>query len=183
MKKPGQKVIEFPLNFRPFLELAALAQQLDVPLDLHAEPVDHHDNSHEAQVFGGVALLYQRFPRLKLILSHTGMTHAANARALLDTYPRLMMNLKAVPPGRRLRWDHLGPVINADNRLFEDWAELLEAMPERFMIGTDARFGSDHYPRGRYEKKIRRLRRLLGSLDEDAARMIAHDNARRYFTW
>jgi hypothetical protein len=134
-KKEGQAEIEFPMNFRPFLALAALAAELDVPFDVHAEPLTPEGRSYEEQVFGGVALLYKLYPNLKLILSHTGMTNTDNARALLRTYPKLMMNLKAVIPGRELQWENLG------------------------------------------------LRLILGRLNENAARRIAYENARRYFDW
>ncbi|MFC1492229.1 amidohydrolase family protein [Nitrospinota bacterium] len=180
-KKPGQAVIEFPLNFEPMLAVAGIAAEKGVWLDLHTEPVTHDGRSVEDALFGGIALLYQRFPNLKLILSHTGMTNPKNARALLETYPNLMMNLKMVRPGGNLKWDHLEPISNADDELYEDWARLMEEMPGRFMIGTDSRFGTPQYAGKRYGKNIQKLRRILGSLDPRAADLIAHGNARRIF--
>ena len=180
-KKAGQANIQFPLNFEPVLRLAALAVELDVWLDLHMEPLEPDGTSHEEAVFGGIALLFRHSRDLKLILSHTAMTNARNARALLDAYPNLMMNLKMVRPGSSLRWQHLGPISNQDDELFEDWAQLFEAMPERFMIGTDARFGEPQYQGKRYHKTIKRLRRALGSLNPSAAELIANGNANRLF--
>ncbi|MFQ5955430.1 MAG: amidohydrolase family protein [Kiloniellales bacterium] len=180
-KKPGQAIIEFPLNFEPVLAVAGIAAERNRWLDLHAEPVTPDGRSVEDALFGGIALLYRRFPNLKLILSHTGMTNPLNARALLETYPELMMNLKMVRPGGRLTWDHLEPISNAEDRLYEDWARLMEDMPERFMVGTDARFGTRQYAGKRYGRTIAGLRRVLGSLDRPAADLIAHGNARRAF--
>lgn len=182
-KQQGQAEIEFPVNFRPFLALAALAAELDVPFDVHAEPLTPEGRSYEEQVFGGVALLYKLYPNLKLILAHTGMTSTDNARALLRTYPKLMMNLKAVIPGRKLRWENLGPLVNSNGELFEDWALLLEEIPGRFMIGSDARFLSPQYPSGHYAHVIERLRLILGRLNENAAQRIAYENPSRYFDW
>jgi len=180
-KKPGMAVIHFPLNFTPMLELARLAAAERVWLDLHAEPKSPTGDSYEQELFGGIELLFREAPGLKLILSHTGMTSAVNARRLLAAYPNLMMNLKIVRPGRKLQWDHLGPIVDENGRLFEDWARLMEEMPDRFMVGTDARFGTPQYGKGRYRKTIRAIRRLLGSLDPQAARMIGAENARRVF--
>jgi len=174
-------VIHFPLNFTPMLELARLAAAERVWLDLHAEPKSPTGDSYEQELFGGIELLFREAPGLKLILSHTGMTSAVNARRLLAAYPNLMMNLKIVRPGRKLQWDHLGPIVDENGRLFEDWARLMEEMPDRFMVGTDARFGTPQYGKGRYRKTIRAIRRLLGSLDPQAARMIGAENARRVF--
>ena len=178
-KKPGMAVIEFPMNFTPFLKMAGLTAEKGVWLDLHAEPVTPGGRSYEDEVFGGVALLYHLYPNLKLILSHSAMTNSRNARALLETYPNLMMNFKIVLPGRRLDWCNLGPLTNDKAELFEDWAALMEAMPGRFMVGTDFRWGQK--PSKKYRKEIRRVRRLLGSLDRAAAPKIAHENAQRVF--
>jgi hypothetical protein len=180
-KKAGQAEIRFPLTFDPFLRLAALADELDVWLELHMEPQEPDGASHEEAVFGGIALLFRTYPDLKLILSHTAMTNVDNTRALLDAYPNLMMNLKMVRPGSSLRWEHLGPISNRDDELFEDWARLFEALPERFMIGTDARFGEPQFQGKRYQKTIKRLRRALGTVDPSAAELIAHGNANRIF--
>jgi hypothetical protein len=174
-KKPGMSVIQFPMNFRPFLKMAGVAAEEGVWLDLHAEPVTPRGRSYEEEVFGGIALLYRLYPDLKLILSHSAMTNSRNARALLETYPSLMMNFKIVLPGRALNWRNLGPVTNHKGELFEDWATLMEAMPERFMVGTDFRWGQK--PSKNYRKTIKRMRLLLGSLDPAAAPRIAHKNA------
>ena len=180
-KKPGMSIIDFPLNFAPMLKVAEVAVEKDVWLDLHAEPKTPAGKSYEDQLFGGITLLYQRYPSLKLILSHTAMTPPQNVRALLQAYPTLMMNLKIVTPGKTLKWDHLGPIANADNEIFEDWATLMEEMPDRFMVGTDARFGTSQYSKDRYRKTIKRLRRILGNLSDEAAEKIAYGNARRVF--
>ena len=57
----------------------------------HAEPMEPNGTPHLAEAFGAVALWYQLHPDLKLILSHTGMINATNARHLLTTYPNVVM--------------------------------------------------------------------------------------------
>ena len=178
-KKRGQNVIKFPLNFTPFLKMVGIIAEKKVWLDLHVEPMTPKGRSYEDEVFGGIALLYRLYPELRLILSHSAMTNSKNARALLETYPNLMMNLKAVLTGKSLAWDNLGPITNGKGELFEDWATLFEAMPERFMIGTDYRWGEK--PSKKYRKRIRGMRRILGSLDSSVASTIALKNAQRVF--
>jgi hypothetical protein len=178
-KKPGQKVIKFPLNFMPFLKMVGIVAEKKVWLDLHVEPMTPKGRSYEDEVFGGIALLYRLYPDLRLILSHSAMTNSRNAHALLDTYPNLMMNLKAVLTGKSLAWDNLGPITNGKTELFEDWALLFEAMPERFMIGTDFRWKEK--PSKKYRKRIRGMRRILVSLDPSVAAKIAHENAQCVF--
>ncbi|MBU1611285.1 MAG: TatD family hydrolase [Proteobacteria bacterium] len=181
-KKDGQKTIHFPMNFEPMLRLAGLAAAKGVPLDMHAEPRTRDGKNFEREVFGGIELLYREHPDLVLILSHTGMTSAANLRAMLLRYPRMMTNIKAVSDGKALHWSHLGPVVNPDGELYEDWAALFEEMPERLMVGTDARFGEAQYTSGRYAgRDIKRIRLLLGSLTPYAAECIASANAHQVF--
>jgi hypothetical protein len=98
-----------------------------------------------------------------------------------------MMNFK--PIKRHELWRNLEPVTNAKGRLYQDWAELFEEMPARFMVGTDEKFGrlgnGVHAPKGEevadYEKKVQQMRKILGCLNPDAAEMIALKNAERIF--
>lgn len=180
-KKPGQHVIHFPMDSEPMLALADLAAELKVPLDIHAEPVTPGGQSYEDEVFTGIAALFKRQPKLRLILAHTAMTNPNTLRALFEAYPTLIVNLKMVKPGSKLQWNNLEPISNTASELFEDWAKLMEDMPRRFMIGTDSRFGERQYRDDRYQRGIKLLRRVLGGLDKAAADLIAHGNARRVF--
>ena len=181
-KSPGQRVLTFPMNFTPLLKIAELAAQKIVPLEIHAEPVTPEDRSFEDEVFGGIELLFRLNPSLRLILSHTAMTHPSNARALLGKYPNLSMNLK-VPPAR-LSWVNLGKVTSASDELFEDWALLMEEMPGRFMVGMDNHFyrsrrGSRGFRAKRYRRRVQQMRRILGGLAPPAQQPIAFKNAEK----
>lgn len=174
-----QAVIDIAPAFPPFLAVAKLAADKGVWLDLHAEPVEPEGRSREAEVFGAIALLYRQNPNLKLILSHTAMTNPANLRALLQTYPGLMVNWKLVR--RHEKWRNLEPICDAQARLYQDWAALMEAFPERFMVGSDAKFGRKDFRLEAFQKDIKRIRRALGGLAPKAAEMIAWNNAVRVF--
>ncbi|MBI4185378.1 MAG: amidohydrolase family protein [Proteobacteria bacterium] len=176
-KKGDQAVVTYAPGFKPFLAIVGLAAGKGAWLDLHAEPVEPEGASHEDEVFGGLALLFRRFPNLKLILSHTAMTNPTNARRILAAYPTVMMNLKIVR--EHDGWRNLEPVTDEQGALYEDWAKLFEEMPGRFMIGTDAKFGRRSFSPDRYRREIERIRLLLGSLSPEAQRPIAVENARR----
>ena len=179
MKRPRQKVLIYPPSFEPFLKVVELVAERGIWLDLHAEPVDPHGKSYEAQVFGGIELLFRRNPTLKLILSHTAMTNSINVRRMLLAYPKLMLNMKLVR--KHHRWRNLEPIVNPEGQIYEDWAELFEEMPRRFMIGTDGKFGRPRWKVTKYRKRIHRLRAILGTLDPKAAKLIAYGNAHRNF--
>ncbi|MES9873487.1 MAG: amidohydrolase family protein [Candidatus Sedimenticola sp. 6PFRAG7] len=181
LKKPGQEIIEFPLTFKPMLDLVGFAAGQGAWLDLHVEPIDHKGRSYEEEIFGAIAYWYSKHPNLKLILSHTGMTNPHNARELLKRYPNLMMNFKHVRYGISLNWDNLERIQDRNDRIYEDWAQLFEAMPERFMVGTDARFGIRRFSGKRYRKIVTAIRSILGGIDPTAAEMIGYRNAERVF--
>ncbi|MFC1917703.1 amidohydrolase family protein [Chloroflexota bacterium] len=186
-KTGTQNVIEYPPTFEPYLRIIGLVAEKGNWLDLHAEPVDPDGKSYEDQVFGGLELLFQKYPNLKLILSHTAMTNPTNVRKILETYPNIMMNFK--PITNHKRWRNLEPITNPGGLLYSDWAELFEEMPDRFMVGTDEKFGRIHkdkrttegVPVIKYEEDIKHMRSILSSLNSDAAELIAYQNAERIF--
>ena len=65
--------------------------------------------------------------------------------------------------------------------IYEDWAELFEEMPGRFIVGTDVKFGRKRWPVSRYNKTIELLRKMLATLDPKAAEKVAYHNARKLF--
>ena len=172
-----QHVIEFPPNFEPFQKILDVITKKGLWIDLHAEPVTKEGVSYENKTFGGVELMLKRNPNLKIIYSHTAMTNSSNVRQILQKFPQIMMNIKIEP--KHDRWGHLGPVVNPKGDLYEDWAQLFEEMPERFMVGSDFHFGRRGVKIKRYKKRIKQYRYMLGTLEERTARMIAYENARQ----
>ena len=125
-------------------------------------------------------MLLDRNPTLKVILSHTAMTNPDNARRILETYPNVMMNIKPTMPTES--WRVLEPILNNKGELYEDWALLFEEMPDRFMIGSDAKFMRRGFTSDEYEWIIEMLRRMLGNLSAETAQKIAYDNAKKMFS-
>lgn len=138
-KFTGQHVINYPPNFEPFLKIVNQVAINGRWLDLHSEPMEKNGTSHEAEAFGGLELIFKNNPNLKLIYSHTAMTNAHNAEAILKRYPNVMMNIKLL--GDSADWNNLEEVTNDNHELFEDWAQLFERYPNRFTVGSDAKFG------------------------------------------
>ncbi|MFO6418625.1 hypothetical protein ACLBKS_00305 [Hylemonella sp. W303a] len=184
-KLGDQNVTYIRPDFPPLLEVVDLVGQRGGWIQLHAEPRDPAgDVSHHAELAQALAVWTARQPRLRIMLSHTGMTSAANARLILQSYPQVTMSIK-LTSANVSTWRHLEPVLNANGELYEDWAQLMEEMPERFVIGSDAKFGGAlKHSAGNetaYPQIISRFHRMLGSLEPAAARKIAQGNARRLF--
>jgi hypothetical protein len=178
-KTGDQPEIRLRPTFPPLLDVIALAERKGAWIDVHAEPVEPNGVSHESETFGALALWLTRHRSLKLILSHTAMTNPVNARRLLHAHPGVMLTVKLVRSSDA-HWSHLEPVLNPRGELYEDWAALMEEMPGRFFVGSDAKFASRKHESGdRYDEEIARYRRVLGALAPAAADAIARGNARR----
>ena len=90
-----------------------------------------------------------------------------------------MMNIKIET--RHDRGRNLEPVVNAEGQVYENWEQLFEDMPERFMIGADFHFGRKGVKLKKYKKRIKGFRQMLSTLNPQAAQFIAFENARRIF--
>ena len=145
------------------------------------EPVTREGESYEDIYFSGIELLYQKYPDLKLILAHTGMTNVENAEKILNRYPNVMMSLKLIKKPTK-RWLNIESINNDNYEVFKDWADLVEKMPNRFVIGTDAKFGrKGRKGFDRYEMLIVGFRGFLGALSQNAAELVAYKNAQRMY--
>ena len=179
-KKP-QHIINYPVNYKPFLDFVEIAVKNDAYIDLHIEPVTRLGKSYEGTYFSGLELLYKKYPSLKLILAHTGMTNVENAEKILNQYPNIMMSLKLIKKPSK-RWINIESINNDDYKVFKNWANLIQRMPERFVIGSDAKFGRNGKKGfGRYEEVIENYRYFLGALSKDDAELIAYKNAIRMY--
>jgi Amidohydrolase len=181
IKAKGELEVNVPAAYGPLLAIAETAARLNMPLDLHAEPVEPDGKRHEAEVFGTIALMFERAPNLKLITSHNAMTNVHNARSLLQAYPTLMMNVRFGGYGQQVNWANLEGLVDERRQLYEDWAVLFEEMPDRFMLGMDFFFGGEGNVADHYAANIHLARRVLGSLPPPVAEKIGFNNARRLF--
>ncbi|WP_374673897.1 amidohydrolase family protein [Ideonella sp.] len=113
--------------------------------------------------------LFAHAPGARLIWAHSGIggVPVDRVRALLAAHPTLMGEL-SYRPG----------LTQADGQLSPDWRALIEAFPDRFVIGSDtwvnARWES-------YEALMTDARRWLGGLEPALARRVAWANGATLF--
>jgi hypothetical protein len=113
--------------------------------------------------------LLDHAPRARLIWAHTGIggEPAARVRALLTRYPTLMGEL-SYRPG----------LTDADGHLSADWKALINAFPDRFMIGSDTWINARW---AHYEGLMGAARLWLGDLPPAVAQRVAWGNAATLF--
>jgi predicted TIM-barrel fold metal-dependent hydrolase len=104
-----------------------LARKHKVPVMLHVESTR----------MGELGQLLERFRDVSVIWAHGGYTPLYLARRMLEAHPNLYYELSA------RTWPHhpRSPeytILRDGTAVWPEWLRLVEAMPNRFLVGTDA---------------------------------------------
>jgi hypothetical protein len=105
------------------------------------------------------------------IWAHSGWyAQPAQLRELLQAHPNLVLELSFRDELRSFF------AVSANGRLTEPWRQLLEEMPERFLLGTDL---LPPPTPAKYRELILFWRSILEQLTPSAAAKLAFENAER----
>lgn len=175
------------------LQLADIAAELDMPIDLHFDlvpedmplPPGLRQNPLNPPMLEANVDAFKRFlahnPKAKIIWSHVGFEPLLNRQpkrvaALLEAYPNLYMSF-------RLNRSSPNPAaaIDPDGKLKPQWLELIQRYPERFMLGSDSFYDRTGISRGSGEEGFSNLRTLIESLPEPTRTAVASGNAVRLY--
>ncbi|RBW62132.1 amidohydrolase [Ruegeria sp. A3M17] len=119
----------------------------------------HHHGDREA-----VDLIFEAWPKARVLWAHSGFDDPASVTDALDTYPRLWADLA-------FRSDMV-----SRGRVDPDWKAAFEAHPDRFMVGTDTFAPERWYYVGPHADFSREW---LAFLPDQIADNIAYANAER----
>lgn len=125
-----------------------------------------------------LGVLADHNPNGNIIWAHCGNDGSAyDVRQVLKNHLNIYCDLSARSKPKLSDW-----VINKRPRaeiftsysLNGSWQDLIEEMPDRFMVGTDTKGGS------KYDKGIRSIRNgLLANLSQETAEKVAYKNAQQ----
>ncbi len=158
----GQRKID--LTSPVVLKMFEIAQKYDGFVQIHTM-----SNSGFDQLFSVLA----KYPRVRLILAHClpGAT-ADEIENLFKKRSNLICDLSATGP------IHRNQRVYSANGPKQNWINLIEKYPTRFMLGTDPCCGLND----EYSGLISEIREhLLPYLKEPTLRSVANGNARRVF--
>lgn len=144
--------------------LLGLARKHGVPIMVHVEVTRLRELDRTLA----------EFPDVTVIWAHGGYTPLFLARRMLDTHPNLVYELSARTWARHPRSPDY-TIFQDDERVWQEWLDLIEQMPTRFIVGTDAAGRSPTSDR----EKIRSVELLLNQLSVDTRRQVAHANLER----
>jgi predicted TIM-barrel fold metal-dependent hydrolase len=175
-----QRGSDFPADGPIALTLFAMAANHKVPINVHVE----HESRDELDRAVG------QNPNAIVIWAHCGDGPSAEVRDLLSRHPNLNADISCRNPFfHRQHSIEYQSLTAADGTLKEDWKALFEAMPDRFLFGSDVGGASDSLssnsadpPRHQILKEVvQYYRSVLGQLSPATAEKIAHLNAKRLY--
>jgi Tat protein secretion system quality control protein TatD with DNase activity len=155
----GFVATDFDLNGPTMRGIMMLAREYRVPVMVHCEITRET----------AFSLLLEAFPGVAVIWAHGGYSNAADARRLLARHPNLHYELSARTWPRHPR--SADYTIMPDGVLKPEWRELIEAMPHRFLVGTDA----SHHVETNERMKIESVRAFLAQVSPQAQWEIARN--------
>lgn len=139
--------------------ILALARKYRLPVLIHAEWTRVKEFSN----------LLEAWPDVAVIWAHGGYTPLFIARRMLERHPNLHYELSARTWPRHPRSPDY-TILRDGEHVWPEWLALIESMPERFLVGTDA---SQRSPQGeamRYDSVRSFLRQLSPAAREQVAR-------------
>ena len=153
---PGFAATDFSADSKTMAGIMALARKFRVPVMVHCE----------TSRAGEIEKLLAGYPEVPLIWAHGGYTGVAEARRMLERHPNLYYELSARTWPRHPR-SPAYPIVR-EGKVIPEWLALIESMPHRFLVGTDAS-GRDE---ANERMKLESVRDLLAQLTPSAGRLV-----------
>lgn len=157
------------------LILADLGAKYNLPLDVHIEP--------DSSTLPGLEKLITHNPNAKIIFDHAGWYNTGEATAelfdqLMSKYANLYATIKLRKPANENQ--QKVAILDKNSEIKDEWLAVFKKFPDRFMIGTDVKFGLDT-SEGKYEEIFKMTDKFLSALPADLASKIAIENAKKVF--
>jgi len=186
-------------NHPLFLELADIAAQRNVAIDLHMEAIETRAATPEnlrRRCGKNPHTLEPTIPDLEALLRHnrkarivwehigwdnTGQMTPSLMRRLLRAHANLYLSLR-VPQQLQSRDGRAFPnrIVDLDRRIKPDWLQLIKDFPNRIMLGADEFVGPGP-ERAKLAASFESTWAIIDQLPEDLAASVGGDNARRVF--
>ncbi|MEI8195367.1 MAG: amidohydrolase family protein [Phycisphaerae bacterium] len=189
---------DYNINFERYINpsapiLNSLLSYVDVPIMIHWEAynierdlanIKQMLDTHRTKTFIWVHCGFAHPPLIDDMLSqHSNLVATLSKLELIRTSESWLSSTHEDLGGYNVRhkdyMDKLNTgMLDSDGEIKSEWKTLLEKYPDRFMFATDSH---KTYRQEKYDNIVSVWRNILGKLDEDLAKMIAHDNAMRIF--
>ncbi len=155
---PGFPATDFDLAGPVMRGIMDLARKHRVPVMLHCE----------RSRIEALSRLLEAYPEVAVIWAHGGYTQVDEARRMLARHPNLYYELSARTWPRHPRSAEY-PIVGEGGVVAAGWLALVESMPRRFLVGTDA----SHHVEANERMKIESVKSFLAQLSPGTRREVA----------
>ncbi|MFC1807101.1 amidohydrolase family protein [Candidatus Omnitrophota bacterium] len=178
-----------------FLRLADLAAKYDIPIDIHMEAIPEEMGMPARFKSPNPSVLTPNIAGFERLLAHnrnariiwvhlgwdnTGRRTVGLTRKLMQSHPNLYMSIR-IASGMQKRPAAMKLTFPLDDQgnLKEEWLDLFNEFPDRFVIGSDEIVlrSNKHPSAGSVESTVH----MLEQLPDELRRKIGHENARRLY--
>jgi predicted TIM-barrel fold metal-dependent hydrolase len=156
---PGLPEADYDPSGPTLAGILGLARKHRVPVLLHVEWTRIRE----------LSALLERFPDVAVIWAHGGYTPLFVARRMLERHPNLTYELSARTWAVHPRSPDY-TILRDGQAVWPQWLALIEAMPERFVVGTDASQRRADMEEMKFASVQAFLRQLSPSTQERVAR-------------
>ena len=178
-----------------FLRLADLASEYDLPIDIHMEAIPEEipmpsrfQSPPNPQTLkpniAALGRLLAHNRKANIVWVHLGWDNTdkrtiALTRKLLAENPNLYMSIRIASGMQERKVDKPTFPLDQDGRLKQEWLELFQEFPDRFLIGSDEiiKPAGDHPSAG----SIRSTVNILEQLPLELRSRIGYENACRLY--
>lgn len=196
---PTHPFLEVSPDHPLMLLLADIAGRHAVPIDLHCDPIpedmdtpgEMYSKLNPSRLQGNLAAMDRLLAhnrKAKIVWAHLG-SHPMGflppelAREMLVRHPNLYFSIR---PSRANKTDF---ILNAGGGVDNKWVEVLQAFPDRFVIGTDSFIIAHNYTGNDAlrtlsmagSKSREAVFNLLNALPDELAIKIGYENAIRIY--
>lgn len=161
---PGFAATDFDLAGPVMRGIMELAGKHRLPVMLHCERSRTE----------GLSRLLEAHPEVAVIWAHGGYTQVDEARRLLARHPNLYYELSARTWPRHPRSAEY-PIVGVGGTVAAEWLALIESMPGRFLVGTDA----SHHAEANERMKVESVKAFLAQLSAATRREVAGGTLQR----
>ncbi len=161
---PGFPEADFSPTGSTMRSILDVARRHGVPVWVHAEVTR----------LGELEAMLRAYRDVHVVLAHGAYTPLVIARRLLEAHPNLTYELSARTWPVHPRSPEY-TILEDGERVWQPWLQLVESMPDRFVVGTDAAMRSSASDVARIES----VEGFLGQLQSETRAAVARDNLRR----
>lgn len=161
---PGLSETDYDPTGPMMTGIMALARKHRVPVMVHIEVTRINEFSRLLEAFGDVQVIW----------AHGGYTPLFLARRMLERHPNLTYELSARTWPRHPRAPDY-TILRDGKSVWREWLALIESMPDRFVVGSDA----SHRSRESESMKLESVQSFLRQLSDETRERVARTNLLR----